>query len=161
MPRSISKLSGGPTGPEAPKVELLVMTGKRGITKSDIRNNVAYTNPSVDREGNIGLIAAAEKGSIQGVAADRGTTRLVVSGDSYFLGNGTIENAANRDFANLAVNWLLDRNYLLGGIGPRPITDYKINLTNNQLTRVRWLMLAALPGAVILCGLIVWMRRRS
>src|SRR2546426_9355284 len=40
--------------------------------------------------------------SIPGVAADRGSTRLVVVGDSFFLANAPIELDANRDFANLA-----------------------------------------------------------
>ena len=40
--------------------------------------------------------------------------------------NGNIDNLANREFANLAVNWLLDRAQLLN-IGPRPILEYKMS----------------------------------
>jgi len=47
------------------------------------------------------------------VAADTGSTRLVVVGDSLFLVNANIEFDANRDFESLAVNWLLDRVQLL------------------------------------------------
>ena len=44
-----------------------------------------------------------------GVANPRGNTRIIVAGDSIFLGNYYIEGGANRDFVGYAVNWLLDR----------------------------------------------------
>jgi len=109
--------------------------------------------------GVIPLIVAVEKGAIPGVAADRGSTRMVVVGDSFCLANAPIELDANRDFANLAVNWLLDRSQLLA-IGPRPVREYKISLTQSQMTAVRWILLAGLPGGVLLPGLLVWARRR-
>ena len=62
------------------------------------------------------MIAAVEQNPVAGTAAPRGTTRIVVAGDSYFLDNQIIEAAANRDFFNYTVNWLLDRQELLTGI---------------------------------------------
>ena len=109
--------------------------------------------------GAIPLMVAVEKGAIPGVAADRGSTRLVVVGDSYFLANATIDFDGNRDFANLAVNWLLDRLQLLE-IGPRPIREYKISMTQTQMTAARWVLLGGLPGSVLLLGSLVWVRRR-
>ena len=72
------------------------------------------------------LMAAVEQKPVPGVANTRGTTRIVVVGDSFFLGNQHIEAAANRDFAGYAANWLLDRTVLLEGIGPRPVTEYRL-----------------------------------
>ena len=102
---------------------------------------------------------AVEKGAIPGVAADRGSTRIVAVGDSYFLANANIDFDSNRDFANLAVNWLLDRSQLLE-IGPRPIREYRISMTQSQMTTARWVLLAGMPGSVLLFGLLVWWRRR-
>jgi hypothetical protein len=67
---------------------------------------------------------AVEKGAIKNVITERGTSRIVVVGDSIFLANHQMDSAANRDFAGYAVNWLLDRPHLLEGLGPRPITEY-------------------------------------
>jgi hypothetical protein len=106
-------------------------------------------------------MVAVEKGAIKDVITERGSTRMVVVGDSLFLGNLQIESAANRDFAGNALNWLLERTQLLTGLGPRPITEYRIVMTKAQLQQAQWLLLGALPGAVLLLGGLVWLRRRS
>jgi len=110
--------------------------------------------------GALPLMVAVEKGTIPGVAADTGSTRLVVVGDSLFLVNAIIEFDANRDFESLAVNWLLDRVQLLA-IGPRPIQEYKISLTQSQMSGARWILMGAMPGVVLLAGLLVWAGRRK
>ena len=90
----------------------------------------------------------------------RGSTRIVAVGDSLFLNNQMIESGANRDFAILAVNWLLDRGSLLGGIGPQPVREYKIVMTQGQMRSVRRIIIGAMPGGVLLLGLLVWFRRQ-
>ena len=44
-------------------------------------------------------MVAVEKGAIKDVITERGSTRMVVVGDSLFLANHQIDSAANRDFA--------------------------------------------------------------
>jgi hypothetical protein len=107
------------------------------------------------------LMAAVEQKAVPGVANSRGTTRIVVVGDSFFLGNRQIESAANRDFAGYAANWLLDRAALLEGIGPRPVTEFRLTVTDAQQTKFRWLLLGALPGGVLVFGWLVWLVRRK
>ena len=107
------------------------------------------------------LMVAIEKGAIKGVAPERGTTRMVVVGDSLFLANYTIESAANRDFLGYAVNWLLDRTQLLDAIGPRSINEYRLVMSPQQLQRAQWIMLGGLPGSVLLIGGLVCLRRRK
>ena len=107
------------------------------------------------------LMAAVEQKPVAGVANPRGNTRIIVAGDSIFLGNHYIEGGANRDFAGYAVNWLLDRTTLLKGIGPRPVTEFRLLMTQTQQREVRWLLLGALPGAVLLFGCLVWLVRRK
>jgi len=107
------------------------------------------------------LMAAVEQKAVPGVANTRGTTRMVVAGDSNFLDNQMIEAGANRDFAGYAANWLLDRTVLLEGIGPRPVTEFRLTMTREQLKNVRWLLLGALPGGVLAFGWLVWLARRK
>jgi hypothetical protein len=107
------------------------------------------------------LMVAVEQKSVAGVANPRGNTRIIVAGDSVFLGNYYIQGGANADFAGYAVNWLLDRTTLLKGIGPRPVTEFQLLMTRTQQREVRWLLLGALPGVVLLFGCLVWLARRK
>jgi hypothetical protein len=86
---------------------------------------------------------------------------MIVVGDSIFLNNEVIEGGANRDFLGYAVNWLLDRPALLQGIGPRPVAEFRLQMTPTQRREVRWLLLGALPGAALLFGGLVWLVRRK
>ena len=107
------------------------------------------------------LMAAVEQKAVPGIANTRGSMRMIVVGDSFFLGNRQIESGANRDFAGYAANWLLDRTVLLEGIGPRPVTEYRLTMTREQLKQIRWLLLGALPGSVLAFGWLVWLVRRK
>ena len=107
------------------------------------------------------LMVAVEQKGVQGVAAASGGTRMVVVGDSLFLDNQLINNGANRDFGGYAVNWLLDRPTLLKGIGPRPVVEFRLIMTQQQQRNVCWLLLGALPGGVLALGVLVWLRRRK
>jgi hypothetical protein len=106
------------------------------------------------------LIASVEQKPLAGVANPRGSTRLVVAGDSLFLDNQLIDAAANRDFLDYALNWLVDRQELAAGINPRPVTEYRLLLTRPQQRQMTWLLLGALPGGVLLLGWLVWLVRR-
>jgi hypothetical protein len=106
------------------------------------------------------VMVAVEKGSIKGVITERGTTAILVVGDSIFLDNQGIDFAANRDFAGFAVNWLLDQTQLLQGVGPHPVKEYKLMMTKAQMNSVRWLFLAAMPGGILVLGGLVWFQRR-
>src|SRR5205085_9883587 len=92
------------------------------------------------------LVVAVEKGAVKGVITERGTTRMIVVGDSIFLANQMIDSAANRDFAGFAVNWLLDRPQLVEGIGARPVEEYRLVMTNSQLQSAQWVLLGGMPG---------------
>ncbi|MCB1126634.1 MAG: Gldg family protein, partial [Verrucomicrobiae bacterium] len=161
-PRSITPgVIPGASG-DAPRVQPLVATGLNGYTASAVSSNgTPERDPMRDRSGAIPLAAAVERGSLAGVSADRFSSRMVVVGDSFILGNETIVKAANWEFASLAVNWLLDRPEHLAGIAPKPIREYAVSLTRNQLIRLTWILLGLVPGAVFALGLLIWMRRKA
>jgi hypothetical protein len=161
MPRSVSAVKSGTPSADTPRVVELLYTSDQGLAATDIRDGVVYVNPARSVRGNYPLMAAVEKGTVRGVAAGRGSTRIVVTGDSFFLSNQMIDSGANRDFAGHAVNWLLDRTELLAGIGPRAVREYKLNLSQTQMVAVRWALLGGMPGAVLFIGLLVWLRRRK
>lgn len=150
LPRSVGKLGASAPAADAPRVEELAFSGGKSFMPD---------HPSVDPHP-FPLMAAVEKGAIKGVVNKQGTTRIIVTGDSFFLGNRQIVSGRNRDFAGFAVNWLLDRTQLLEGLGPRPIIEYGSVMTKSQLQSVQLILLAGMPGAVLLFGGMVWLRRR-
>lgn len=118
-----------------------------------------------DLKGPVPIAAAAERAATPAApGAPSGTalspTRLVVVGDSDFIGNVQVTNAGNRDFLMGAVYWLVEEERLIG-IGPKPIEAIKLTLTDQQLGRIRWLSFLGMP---LLCGALgvgVWALRRK
>ncbi len=158
-PRSVRRTVAGATSTDGLKVEEIAFTSTSGEATEVRRPGEIGGTPR--RTGQTPVAAAVERGGVTGVKADRGSTRMVVAGDSVFLANQTIEQLANRDFANDSVNWLLDRALLVGGIGPRPLREYRLTLTRSQMNTLRWTMLAGMPGLVLLVGMMVWVRRNG
>ncbi|MFO1489228.1 MAG: GldG family protein [Verrucomicrobiota bacterium] len=153
MPREVNAIDLSTAQPDnGLKAEEIVFSGPRSI----LSNGGMTQRPGVKP-----LMVAVEKSAPKGVAAERGATRILVSGDSLFLGNERIESAANRDFVHLAANWLLDRPVLLEGVGPKPVSEYKLVVTSVELQTIQLVLLAAIPGGVLLLGGLVWLRRRK
>ncbi len=151
LPRPVEKINGPNPPANTPEVTELARTSPGAMLTGD----------RSDPPRSYSLIAAAEQKPAPGVAPPRGNTRLVVAGDSVFLGNYYIEGAGNRDFLNGAANWLLDRPQLIAGIGPRSVTEFRLLLTEQQQQQLRWLLLGALPGGVLFFGWLVWLVRRK
>ena len=106
-------------------------------------------------------MAAVEQKPVPGVANARGSCAWSSWVILFFSTTSTLNAGANRDFAGYAANWLLDRTVLLEGIGPRPVTEYRLTMTREQLKQIRWLLLGALPGGVLVFGWLVWLVRRK
>ena len=160
LPRSVGRAVPAPTGAGAPQVDPLAFTGPEGRVITDLREGGVINPTEGDRRGKIPLMVAVERGGIRNVSADRGATRLVVAGDSLFLANNNLDREGNREFAAYAMNWLLARDEMLVNVPPRPISEYKLTMTAAQLTGARWILMGALPGAVLALGTLVWLRRR-
>jgi ABC-type uncharacterized transport system involved in gliding motility auxiliary subunit len=150
LPRSVGQLKVRSQAADAPHVDELAFTGLNATAAGDLVHKPPFP-----------LMVAVEKGAIKDVITERGSTRIVVVGDSIFLANHYIDALANRDFAGNAVNWLLERTQLLEGLGARPIEEHRIVMTKAQLHQAQWVLLAILPGSVLVLGGLVWLRRRK
>jgi hypothetical protein len=150
LPRPIQRLKAPQGAADEVKVSELAFSS----TNSTLENS---TSPP----GQYPLMVAVEKNAAKGVVTERGTTRMLITGDALFLDNQLIDVGANQDFAESAVNWLLDRTIFLSGIGPRPVTEYRLLMNKNQVGTVKCILLGAIPGAVLLFGGLVWLRRRK
>jgi hypothetical protein len=151
LPRPISKVNWENPPASAPQLDELAFTSPASTLAGE-PGNPPQAYP---------LMVAVEQKPVAGVANARGTTRILVVGDSFAFGNQSIKSLDNSDFIGYAANWLLDRTTLLQGIGPRPVTEFRLLMTRTQQREVRWLLLGALPGAVLLFGCLVWLARRK
>lgn len=131
-------------------------------------DELAFTSPNSTLAGAPGdppraypVMVAVEQKPAAGVANVRGLARILVVGDSFAFGNQSIKSLDNSDFVGYAANWLLDRTTLLQGVRPRPVTEFRLLMTQSQQRDVRWLLLGALPGVVLLFGGFVWLARRK
>lgn len=148
-PRPIINMGGRNQSSEGPRVEPVAFTGKNAFVIGDT-NRTRRQFP---------LIAVMEQGAA--ATAQRGASRMVIAGDSFFLDNALIDAYANRDFAICAMDWLLDRTQLVEGLGARPVTEYRLIMTKTQYQQAQWILLGAMPGSVLLLGGLVWIRRRK
>jgi len=154
LPRPVSRVDWQNPPADAPQVDELAFSGDHSTLMID----------TAEPPRSYPLMVAVEQKPVAGVANPRGNTRMVVVGDATFLDNTVIEGGlggANRDFLGYAVNWLLDRPSLLQGIGPQPVMAFRLLMTQTQRREVNWLLLGALPGAVLLLGGLVWLVRRK
>jgi hypothetical protein len=151
LPRLVGSMDWKNPPPDAPQVTELAFSSENSTLAGD----------TAEPPRSYPLITAVEQKNTAGIVNPRGTTRILVAGDSIFLGNYYIEGGGNRDFLGYAVNWLLDRPQLLEGIGPRPVTEFRLQLTRLQQREMRWMLLGVLPGAVLLFGGMVWLARRK
>lgn len=154
-PRSVGALKAGAQSADAPHVEEIAFTGPKAVAYSASGKLESLTAQRFP------LMVAVEKSTLKNVITDRGSTRIIVTGDSTFLGNVCIESLANRDFAGYAANWLLDRTEMLHGLGPQPIKEYQFLLTKAQLQSAEWILLGAMPGSALVLGGLVWLCRRK
>jgi len=160
LPRSVAKSPRGASAADAPQVEPLAYSTTAGRIITDIRSDGRMLGSVSDVKGTVPLMVAVEKGGIRNVSAERGTTRMVIAGDSLFLNNNNIDREGNHQFANHSINWLLARNDLLVSVPPRPIAKYKLTMTATQMSAARWILMGAFPAGVLLLGALVWLQRR-
>jgi len=150
-PRAIGVIPAKENTADMPKAEILFASA----------DTAKLTTQPNRKENTYPLAVAVEKNAVRGVVTGRGNTRMIVVGDSFFFANEPLKLVANREFAGYALNWLLDRPQFTEGIAPKPFNDFRITITETQMTKLSWLLLGAIPGGVLLFGVLVWWRRRN
>ena len=93
------------------------------------------------------------------LAAEQGTTRLLVVGDGTFVTNLGLGLGANRDLAQNAVLWLVEREDQIA-VRARARGGNLLLLTPSARERVAFLLLYGLPALLVALGLAVQAVRR-
>jgi ABC-type uncharacterized transport system involved in gliding motility auxiliary subunit len=109
---------------------------------------------ATDVKGPVPIAVAAERTAGTGLGA-----RLVVFGSSEVASNRLLLAGYNRDLMMSAFAWLEHREPRIA-IGPRPTEHVRLSLDDQQLSRVLWLCVMALPLLALLFGAgVFWVRR--
>jgi ABC-type uncharacterized transport system involved in gliding motility auxiliary subunit len=158
------------------KVTELMMTSVEGWGETDLEQLQQVELHEEDLGGPVPLAVAvevfeevdpvAETGlDEETTAGDEATSssgdlRLVVVGDSDFATNGQLQQMPNATFLANTLNWLVERETLIG-IPPKKPEYVRLSLSQSEMSKVTWLVLVVLPGLTILLGFaIYWQRRR-
>jgi ABC-type uncharacterized transport system involved in gliding motility auxiliary subunit len=104
---------------------------------------------------------ALEKGSIKDARVQlHSSSRMIVLGNADFVRNESLsESPPDVDFVLMSVNWLADREQLVG-IAPKAARTFTLNLSARQMNEIVLLTVAGIPMLIALLGLGVWSMRR-
>lgn len=133
-----------------------------------VSQTVDAPDPPAAGDGDEDDAAADSETDAGGAAADDGDengdaqpeARLAVFGDSDFAANAAVGIQGNRDLILNTINWLAQQENLIA-IRPREPEDRRITLTADQQTRIYWITLLMLPGAILATGVYTWWSRRK
>lgn len=126
-------------------------------------------NPGIDLKGlpglppanRLGVMVASERTQVRdNLPFSVRTGRMVVIGTGDMLANDRIASEGNLWLFLNTVNWSIERDTQLN-IPARPIERFQLSLNQRELTRLRYSLLLALPGAAAFLGLFVYWSRRS
>lgn len=114
-----------------------------------------------DHMGPLILAAVAEQGGVEDSRVKVETSRLLAIGNSELLSNNgyRLSEGVSMDLALNALNWLLDREELVG-IAPKEKKNIALSLNEKQLGQIALAVMAIIPGTVAIIGLLVYWRRR-
>ena len=85
--------------------------------------------------------------------------RVVVIGDADFLSNAFLGNGGNREFGQRVFDWLLQDDELVD-IPDKGAPDRQLDMTQRELGVISLSFLIGLPALLLMCGGVIWWRRR-
>lgn len=151
------------------RADVLAASSETAWGERNYRQNTAEYNPGIDLQG----LAGFEPYNRLGVAvsSERVTPpkdlpfsirggRVVLFGNADFISNARISPPGNLTIAINSINWCVDRDVQLN-TPPRPIERYQLNLSQAELSNLRFSLLIILPGVAAIFGIIVYWTRRS
>ncbi|MDQ6807961.1 MAG: GldG family protein [Verrucomicrobiota bacterium] len=105
--------------------------------------------------------ASVEKGGSGDDRVQTNSSRLVVVANSSFVQDAALtQDQQALDFVSASVNWLMNREQLIG-IAPKVPKTLTFTLDESALRNLRWLILVLMPLVPAVIGGAVWWQRRA
>ena len=145
------------------RVEPLIQAEKGYFAETDYNtDNQAKLQTDAKRDSDTLLTigAAVERGASADERVQVNSSRLIVVSNSTFIqDNAVTQDQQALDFISGSVNWLLSRERLIG-IAPKIPKPLTFSLDEDQLRRLRWMILVLMPLIPAVIGSVVWWQRR-
>lgn len=167
LARSASPIEGGTNGHVAQRV---VDSSPRSWAEADLKSlakgggAVSMDLDKGDKQGPVAIASAVSAAATAAPpstdpAAPKPETRVVVVGDSDFIGNDLIAFQGNADLFMNMVNWAAQQENLIA-IRPKDPQDRRITLTESQRQGIFYLAIFIIPGIFLAAGAATWWKRR-
>ena len=166
LARSASPIEGGTNGHIAQRV---VESSARSWAESDLASLKAGVQVSLDpakgdKPGPVAIASAVAAAATNAAAsadasAPKPESRVVVIGDSDFIGNDLLAFQGNGDLFMNMVNWAAQQENLIA-IRPKDPQNRGITLTEGQREGIFWLAIVLIPGLFLAAGVATWWKRR-
>ena len=127
--------------------------------ESDAEESVASFDPAYDVKGPLCMVAAVERSAVEDDKVRVPAARMVIFANPHLLDPDALQQV-NVDFFFSALNWLMDRDMLIG-IGPRQPVLYQAAISDRESRTLHAIVLAGLPAIALSLAWIVHQRRRS
>jgi hypothetical protein len=132
-----------------------------GETEYKGAKETPFFDPKKDHQGPLTLAAAVEKGALADARVKVETSRLIAVGNAGWLTDEGLRQAeVGVDFAMNSLNWLLNREQLIG-IPPKTKEPVRLDLNESKLSKLAFTVIVLIPGIVAALGFGVWLVRRS
>jgi ABC-2 type transport system permease protein len=111
--------------------------------------------------GPLTIAASIEKGGSADERVQMNSARMVVVSNATFIQDNVLAQGQQAlDFISGSINWLLNREQLIG-IAPKVPKTLTFTLDENALRSVRWIVLVLIPLVFVVFGTAVWWRGRA
>jgi ABC-type uncharacterized transport system involved in gliding motility auxiliary subunit len=135
--------------------EPLLQTAPQSWGESDLKSNSVRFDEKVDVQGPVPIATVVTKDVGEGKK-----TRFIVFGDSDFATNENFSNQGNGNLFVNTVKWLA-RDENLISIKTKDPTDRPLTMTESGGRAAGIILRILFPGAVLLAGVLVWVKRRK
>jgi hypothetical protein len=104
------------------------------------------------------LAASVERGQVSDERLRVDSARMVIVGNALLL-DPTTRLAIHQDFISSALNWMMNRERLIG-LTPKRKQTFRLELTDHQRKTTFWVTAIVFPGLVLMFGFMIWSHRR-
>lgn len=156
MPRSVHSLEKVIPPDENLTIEEIIYSNSSAQEIRSFKDNRLMPSPD-DRVGEFPVAVLSTKK----VSTPEGQkiAKILVIGESLFLGNTGIQSLMNYEFGLQCANFLMERDLFINNIPPKPVKEFELILTKDQKIKARWLLLLVIPGLFFIAGLAIHLKR--
>jgi ABC-type uncharacterized transport system involved in gliding motility auxiliary subunit len=109
--------------------------------------------------GPLTVAAAIDPSAVAGGEVDVEGPKIIAVGSANFLIDQKIR-PSELDFFLNSMNWMLGKKDSLG-IAPKQPQEFRISMPDNDKEILSAVVFMAVPGVILVIGLLVWLRRRK